>query len=86
MSWLPRGRTSRTRHSMLIGASTMSGALTLAAGPGVNPISSNFLYFLPERTPHQSVAAASGTVVRLMTNSPVRLRMACEWRSGRTEM
>ena len=54
----------------------MIGALTIAAGEGVSPHTSNLLYSRPERTPHQSVASANASVVRLMTNSPVRLMMS----------
>ena len=38
------------------------------------------------RTPHQSVARASSSVVRLMTNSMFRLIISYECLSGRTEI
>jgi hypothetical protein len=58
------------------------GALILLAGTGVRFILANLLYFLPDLTPHQSVAYARVFVVRLMTYSPFFLIIAQEWREG----
>ncbi len=85
MSCDPRGSTWRTRHSIEMGASSTVGAATTAPRPGVRPISANLSQSRPERTPHQSVARASSSVVRLMTNSPVRRMMSYEWRSRRID-
>ena len=71
---------------MLTGDSAIRGAATFSDGTAVRPISRNLSKSRPERTPHQSAARARRRVVRLMTNSPVRLIIAWEWRSGRTEI
>src|SRR5690554_6165236 len=70
---------------MFTGDSAIAGALTTFPGTGVRFISCHLLYFRPERQPHQSVARASSSVVRFITNSPVRLMMSYECLSGLTD-
>src|SRR5690554_5369660 len=77
---------SFTTHSIFTGDSSIAGAFTTFAGDGVRFISCHLLYFRPERQPHQSVARASFSVVRFMTNSPVRFIISYECRPGRMEM
>ena len=76
MSWEPSSITWRTRQQIERGDSPTKGALTCLFFMGVRCIASHLLLSLPERTPHQSVARASSSVVRLMTNSPVRRMMS----------
>jgi hypothetical protein len=64
----------------------MMGAFTHWAGTAVSFISLNLLKSLPDFTPHQSVAYANASVVRLSTKQPLFLMMLYEWRDLRTEM
>src|SRR5699024_7607778 len=49
-------------------------------------ISLNLSTSLPERTPQKSVIFANFSVVRLITNSPVSIRIGCEYLSFLTEI
>jgi hypothetical protein len=63
----------------------MDGALTFREGTFVKCRYSNLSTSLPERTPQKSAAKVRSSVVRLMTNSPVRAITSCEYLSGRID-
>ena len=86
MSWEPSSFTSVTLHSRLSGASPMDGQETFSEVTGVSFCSLNLSKSLPDLTPHQSVAKASSSVVRFITNSFVSAIMSWENLSFLTEM